>query len=121
MKFVLPGFRLQIINKFTDVVFKMSSTDKLEQAIQLRQQIIDAIDLSDLDLMTTQQQKWQSLIDSFFQEYEDKDEKQISLLKDLNDDILQHLTSMQSQLSAQQSNLRKSRKASNAYLETASK
>ncbi len=95
----------------------MTPLNSLDQAIEVSQKILEAIDNSDLVLIASLEQERQGFISKYFSGSDHKDEKQIRLLKELNDDILQRLTVMQSQIRSQHSSLAQATKASKAYLD----
>ncbi len=95
----------------------MTTLNSVDQAIEVSQKILEAIDNSDLVLIASLEQERQGFISKYFSGSDHKDEKQIRLLKELNDDILQRLTVMQSQIRSQHSSLAQATKASKAYLD----
>ncbi len=97
----------------------MTTLNSVDQAIEVSQKILEAIDNSDLVLIASLEQERQGFISKYFSGSDHKDEKQIRLLKELNDDILQRLTVMQSQIRSQHSSLAQATKASKAYLDNA--
>jgi uncharacterized protein YecA (UPF0149 family) len=97
----------------------MTALNSVDQAIEVSQKILEAIDHSDLVLVASLEQERQSFITKYFSVPDHKDENQIRLLKELNDDILNRLTEMQSQIRSQHSSLAQATKASKAYLDNA--
>lgn len=95
----------------------MTALNSVDQAIEVSQKILEAIDNSDLVLVASLEQERQGLITKYFSVSDHKDVNQIRLLKQLNDDILQRLTVMQSQVRSQHSSLTQGSKASKAYLD----
>ena len=91
--------------------------NSLDDAIDVSQKILQAIEHSDLEKVTALEQDWKSLIEAYFSSGNDLDLQQTQQLKQLNDDILKHLIDMQSTLKEQRSKLIQGSRASNAYLD----
>ena len=88
-----------------------------DDAIDVSQKILRAIQHADLEKVALLEQEWTSLIEGYFSSGDDLDLQQTQQLKQLNDEILIQLTDMQSTLKEQRAKLIKGSRASNAYLD----
>lgn len=94
----------------------MTQHQLITQAIELSQQILEAIDNSDLELVATHEKNRQLLIKDYFNKQGNIDEKLTRSLKQLNDEIVSKLAQIQSQVRSEHIKLSHGSKASKAYL-----
>jgi hypothetical protein len=88
----------------------------LTQAIAISEDILRAIAAADLERVQQLEAERQPLIRAGFQTAEQISFAQASKLKDLNDEIVAQLTSLQNQVRTQQKTVNQGSKAARAYL-----
>jgi hypothetical protein len=95
----------------------MSQITSLAPAIEISQQILSAIDDSNLEQVTSLEVERKRLIDEYFSlPVAHIDEQQTRQLKQLNDDIVTRLRVLQAQVRTEHANLSKGSRMSKAYL-----
>ena len=97
----------------------MEAGDRLQQAIELSQQILQAIEREQWDDIAELDQQRSELIKQHFNTSSTVDKPKTRQLKQLNDEIVSRLIAVQQKNRAQQMSLSRSQKASKAYLDNA--
>jgi len=92
---------------------------QLRQALDLSDEILLAIEKNSLDTVTKLDDERLSLINQYYSNTDNINEKLTRELKLKNDQIVSHLTEMQQQTRSQQIKLNQSQKVSKAYLSNA--
>lgn len=97
----------------------MALDNSLQQALNLSDQILTAIEQQKLDDISVLDDERRSLIDQYYQKdsSQDIDDKLTLELKQLNDLIVSRLVEMQQNIRSQQINLNQGQKVSRAYLD----
>jgi isocitrate dehydrogenase kinase/phosphatase len=97
--------------------------DRIHRAIDLSRCIQKAIGQSDWQEVEKLDRERLKLIDEYYRttEAEHMDAEQTRILKDLNDEIVQQLTEIRQQTQDSQLALKHAKKATHAYLDTATK
>jgi len=94
----------------------MMSNTQLRQALDLSDKILLAIEEDSLDTVTKLDAERRSLINQYYSNTDNINEKLTRELKFKNDQIVSQLTEMQQQTRSQQIKLNQSQKVSKAYL-----
>lgn len=97
----------------------MKDNTQLRQALDLSDEILLAIEKNSLDTVTKLDDERLSLINQYYSNTDNINEKLTRELKLKNDQIVSHLTEMQQQTRSQQIKLNQSQKVSKAYLSNA--
>ncbi len=94
----------------------MKLDNSLQLALDLSDRILTAIELQDLELVTTLDEQRRSIIEVYYKKTEPIDADLTRKLKQKNDEIVSKLVDMQQKTRSQQIKLNQSQKVSKAYL-----
>ncbi len=94
----------------------MKLDNSLQLALDLSDRILTAIELQDLELVTTLDEQRRSIIEVYYKKTAPIDADLTRKLKQKNDEIVSKLVDMQQKTRSQQIKLNQSQKVSKAYL-----